>query len=111
MSTSITERAAIVLQQIDAALALAEKATPGPWESEGDSVFIQQGDGFTNGVAQTLSGDLLSDAAFITSARTLLPTSLRCLKVAIEGLLPACGYWVGCAEALTALLDQWEAAQ
>ena len=37
--------------------------------------------------------------------------SLRCLKTAIEGLLPACGYWVGCAEALATLLDQWEATK
>ena len=40
MSTNITDRAAQVLREIDAALALAEKSTQGPWETGAASYQI-----------------------------------------------------------------------
>ena len=115
MSTSITTRAAQVLREIDEALALAEKATPGPWHSQNPSYRVYVGNVKSSPpIAEMLthtSHERDTDAAFIAASRTILPKSLRCLKTAIEGLLPACGYWVGCAEALTTLCDQWEAAK
>ena len=113
--TTITERAAKVLQEIDAALALAEKATQGPWTINGD--FIDQSE---NGypVAVTRSGRFLPEvtdsemhrhnAALIAASRTLLPASLQMLKTAIGGLRGAIGF-EGCATALATICDQWEA--
>lgn len=72
---NITERAALVLQEIDAALAMT------------------------------------------ANSRTLLPTSLRCLKTAVEGLLylseyseqaDECGCYKYAVEKLTTLCEQWE---
>ena len=90
---NIQDRAALVLQQIDAALALAEKA------KELETLFAAP-----------------EHASFIAASRTLLPASLRCLKTAIEGLLEimACGILSAPATAqrqLTTLCDQWEAAR
>ena len=76
----ITEQAATVLQEIDAALALADKATVGPWETTDiDCVERPKKKGFNVGN--------FPDADFIAAARTVCPTALRCLKTAIEGLL------------------------
>ena len=109
----ITEQAAQVLQQIDAALALAEKATKGPWDAgaEGDDMLYASAGG-SDWIA--LAEINRRDAAFIAASRTLLPASLRCLKTAIEGLLEIYDATDGYDTAdvvLTALLDQWEAAQ
>jgi hypothetical protein len=112
---SITERAAQVLQQIDAALALAEKATKGPWIAEDSWVGKDN-----SAVATTCHYAHDADAAFIATSRTLLPASLRCLKTAIEGLLAA-REWneqTGeefmpsyAAESLAAICDTWDAGR
>lgn len=99
---TITDRAARVLQQIDEALALAEKATPGPWihdksrETIGD-VTTEDLDGIAQAqerievqkklgrLGQAPQRD--ANAAFIAASRTGWPIALRCLKTAIEGLL------------------------
>ena len=113
MSTPITDRAALVLQQIDAALALAEQATQGPWIAE-DS-WVGKGN---SAVATTCHYAHDADAAFIAASRTLMPASLRCLRTAIEGLLIGSDTRNGrdfatsaCEDALTTLCDQWSAAQ
>lgn len=120
MSTTITDRAALVLQQIDAALEMAEKATRGPWIAE-DS-WVGKGN---SAVATTCHYAHDADAAFIATSRTLLPTSLRCLKTAIEGLLkmmePNLHTCPNCIREftetithlsdLTTLCDQWEASR
>ena len=103
---STIEKANQVLAEIDAALALAEKATAGPWISEDEWV----GKGHS-AIATTCHYAHDADAAFIAESRTLLPTSLRCLKTAIEE-------WVYLAETipfrhmaiepLTTLLNQWQ---
>ena len=139
MSTPITDRAAIVLQQIDAALALAEKATPGPWTAQpADSPQIMSPKNehcvsTTYGCYATKE-DKANNATFIAASRTLLPASLRCLKTAIEGLIEA-DEWIAaaqddalsaeaygraeryreasedCAARLKSILDTWRAAQ
>lgn len=117
--TTITERAAIVLQQIDAALALAERASPGPWE-----VKESQGWGKSH---VTNVGTLMrhserikneENASFVAASRTLLPASLRALKTVIHtfaaiveadrlrGLIESAA-----SDALTSICDQWESAQ
>lgn len=110
---TITERAAIVLQEIDAALALAEKATPGPWITapehiEDREIWNKTGICFA-------SAKEPSDRAFIATSRTGLPTALRCLKTAIEGLLKVRDATVQLrAHAdplLTTICDQWEAGR
>jgi hypothetical protein len=123
MSTTITDRAAIVLQQIDAALALAEKATPGPWTTGNTCIGIPSVFGETKAVClfQTRSNsesytlpNAKDHATFIAASRTLLPASLRCLKTAI-GALKAI-YIAASNEAdsefalrtLANLCDQWE---
>ena len=118
MSTSITDRAAQVLQQIDAALALAEKATPGPWHSQNPSYRVYVGNVKSSPpIAEMLthtSHERDTDATFIAASRTLLPASLRCLKTAIEGLLEIYDATDGYDTAdvvLTALLNQWEATK
>ena len=108
---SITDRAQKVLAEIDAALALAEKATKGPWIAE-DS-WVGKGN---SAVATTCHYAHDADA----TSRTLLPASLRCLKTAIEGLMAA-REWneqTGeeflpryASEALTAICDQWQAGR
>jgi hypothetical protein len=121
MSTSIIDRAAIVLQQIDAALALAEKATPGPWRHHKTGYAIH---GFDEGfICKTEYADKdaakhrQENAAFIAASRTLLPASLRCLKTAIGSLKAI--YIAANNEAdsefalkiLANICDQWEAGR
>ena len=101
---NLTDRAAQVLQEIDAALAICEKATVGPWRAiAGDSycayptVIKDKGPHFilfdVNDVeketaeADTRFPGMDIDAAFIAASRTVCPTALRMLKTAIEGLL------------------------
>ena len=98
---NITEQAAKVLAEIDEQLALADKATAGPWRAiAGDSycayptVIKDKGPHFilfdVNDVeketaeADTRFPGMDIDAAFIASARTVCPTALRMLKTAIE---------------------------
>lgn len=128
---TLTERAALVLQQIDADLALAEKATAGPW------VVIEGTRGGKevkgpSGVWDMCVDCCESDAAFIAASRTGWPASLRCLRTAIEGLIRAgsggashaaqckartengidrykCNCWL--SKQLTTLCDQWEASR
>lgn len=82
---------ALVLQQIDAALALADKA------KELETLFASP-----------------EHAAFIATSRTLLPTSLRCLKDDIQWFLevlamPTAPLHQMIDARLAALCDQWEA--
>jgi len=110
---NITERAKKVLTEIDAALEMAEKATAGPW---------YKGGGINSAVFDSSGRDIVpdcdpDDAAFIAASRTLLPTSLRCLKMAIGSLRAI--HIAASNEAdsefalktLTTLCDQWEAAR
>lgn len=111
---TIQQRAALVLQQIDAALALAEQATPGPWSvADAGEVGV-----YCSYRLLTMNGGESirnqSNAAFIAASRTLLPASLRCLKTAIEGTLRRLTMTdynpekSDCIEILTTLCDQWE---
>jgi hypothetical protein len=116
---SITDRAAQVLQQIDAALALAEKATPGPWRHHKTGYAIH---GFDGGfICKTEYADKdaakhrQENATFIAASRTILPASLRCLRTAIEGLEAA---HVALPDgddtawnALAAICDTWRAGR
>ena len=100
---NITEQAATVLAEIDAELALADKATAGPWTETG--LWLNASMPFES-----------NDRTFIASARTVCPTALRCLKTAIEGLLylseyseqsDECGCYKYASEKLTTLITQW----
>lgn len=127
---NIIEQAAIALQEIDAELALAEKATVGPWTlGKGVKTIREQGKAGPYGfVARThLAGEFYprndkeknDNASFIAAARTVCPTALRCLKTAIEGLLriaesetsadpyEACNHPSDANETLTTLINQW----
>jgi hypothetical protein len=118
---SITDRAAQVLQQIDAALALAEKATQGPWDASDGVVGCNTTDGYymvTCDSQKTSHAQDIANADFIAASRTLMPASLRCLKTAIEGLLIGIDTKNGrdfattaCENALATLCDQWQAGQ
>ena len=120
---NIQERAAKVLQEIDAALALAEKATKGPWRKAKTCVGIPAAMVGCQSVA--LFGirrndndrfDLPNhkeDATFIAASRTGWPTALRCLKTAIEELLPVSkANYDDCCDfarnTLTTICNQWE---
>lgn len=135
---TLTERAQKVLTEIDAALALSEKATPGPWEpfpALVGSVACRVGTRiirYAKGpIADTYFGvkqgnpsyaEAKANATFIAASRTLLPTSLLCLKTAIEGwlrliaedkhkIVPYLTVLKPMQDALTALCDQWEAGR
>ena len=118
-----------MLREIDDALELAEKATPGPWtKAQPASENILQAhftvssptDANYAPVAKCQSRTMLlteasNNAAFIAASRTLLPASLRCLKTAIEGLVRTIEPYRfpeedrPCAfDALDALCEQWE---
>ena len=109
---NIQERAAKVLQEIDAALELAEKATAGPWKAStvesvgGASIYgdvkspIQQNrrlvasgtwtnqcDACPQIVRPISEAECNANTAFIALSRTGWPTALRCLKTAIDGML------------------------
>ena len=89
---NIAEQAAAVLQEIDEQLALADKATAGPWATKlsvGD-YNVKVTNIWTNIVGKRIGAithknpDHESNATFIASARTVCPTALRMLKTAIE---------------------------
>lgn len=119
---SLTDQAAQVLAEIDAALAICEKATAGPWATKlsvGD-YNVKVTNIWTNIVGKRIGAithknpDHESNATFIASARTVCPKSLRCLKTAIEGLLVGIDTRNGrdfattaCEVALTTLINQW----
>jgi len=125
---NITDRCALVLQQIDAALEVAKKATPGPWTQY---ITAEWPPGWI-GVRQNVASDTLTethvatvgrvndaehDVAFIATSRTLLPNSLRCLKTAMQAI----AWYNDSAEdkterkialrTLTTLCEQWEASR
>lgn len=119
---TIQQRAALVLQQIDDALALAEKTTPGPWKNYRNDDF--EGCRIATPEHRNLwhsCGDealAIPAGEFIAASRTLLPASLRCLKAAIEVFLndkvwnELYKQYVRRHDSLTVLttiLDQWEA--
>lgn len=120
---NITEQAAQVLAEIEEQLAICEKATDGPW-SRANGTQVRLGKPHYITVAECNSQGCTSiipydNAAFISSARTVCPKSLRCLKTAIEGLLQitesetsadpyeACNHPSDASEMLTALIAQW----
>jgi hypothetical protein len=116
MSTPITDRAAQVLREIDAALALAEKATQGPWIAEDSWVGKDN-----SAVATTCHYAHDADAAFIAASRTLLPASLQIIRDDIKAWLELrdslkvgrddVTTWDFCNRRLTAICDQWRAAK
>lgn len=126
---NIQDRANSVLKQIDEALALEEKATEGPWEWTDNVRYTGDGglpcyaltgnDGYgvlcCDGAAnspQMLGEDGRANATFIAASRTLLPTSLRCLKTATEDwlyLAETVPFREMAANRLITLCDQWEA--
>ena len=83
---NITEQAAQVLQQIDAALALAEKANTGYVHRKEEPGAVYMGNDLQQQWIEIHSVKPLDDGAFIAASRTLLPASLRCLKTEIVGL-------------------------
>ena len=111
---NITEQAATVLAEIDAALALADKATAGPWRASEELGTIRSGYGQDLLAVCSLTviqREAQRNATFIASARTVCPTALRMLKTAIEGLLRV-EKWnleVGwqARKDLTTLINQW----
>lgn len=129
MSTTIQERAALVLAEIAAALAVAEKQTRGPWVRDGYDIKQRGGREVAYvGPHHTAPRDYPlycktedeRNGDGIAAARTLMPASLLCLKTAIEGLLeakewneqrdedfmPSYAFTI-----LTTLCDQWKEAQ
>lgn len=130
---SLTDQAAQVLAEIDAELAICDKATAGPWRAiAGDSycayptVIKDKGPHFilfdVNDVeketaeADTRFPGMDIDATFIASARTVCPKSFRCLKTAIEGCLDKKSWDASihqmyirqdAEEILTTLINQW----
>lgn len=118
---TIQDRAVKVLREIDEHLALAEKATPGPWTTGQMPRDVYGTDGLP--VASTAYPHTtqprkqrigMSDASFIAASRTGWPTTLRCLKTAIEGLTIMSRLSLLRADveessrALTTLCDEWE---
>ena len=112
---NITEQAATVLQEIDAALAICEKATAGPWEHYHEEMPPSMLCTLSFETVRVKGGGNLfrqseaANATFIAASRTLLPASLRCLKTAIEGLK-----WLSLHpdnvignKTLTTLINQW----
>ena len=133
MSTSITSRAAIVLAEIDAALALAEKATPGPWEIGNENnqccdvslpkdltISLDRQGRFASAFVIERS-EMLGNAHFIAASRTLLPASLQIIRDDIKAWLELrdslqvgrddVTTWDFCNRRLTTLCDQWEATK
>lgn len=112
---SLTDQAAKVLAEIDAALAICEKATVGLLRWEGDCLMESDGaiimDASTFGEADTAW--LKGHADMYLTSRTVCPKSLRCLKTAIEGLLKRAVFYPPTevshfAETqLTAIITKW----
>jgi hypothetical protein len=138
MSAATTDRAAIVLQQIDAALALAEKdgellselaadfesahsfedsyGVPGSEWAGCDICKAEDKPGiFAKGIPHEETCKVFRANRIIAASRTLMPKSLLCLKTAIEGLLIGIDTKNGrdfattaCENALATLCDQWQ---
>jgi len=135
---SITERAQKVLAEIDAALALAEKdgellpelaadfesahsfedsyGVPGSEWACCDICKAEDRPGiFAKGIPHEETCKVFRANRIITTSRTLLPSSLRCLRLGIEGLLIGIDTKNGrdfattaCENALTTLCDHWQ---
>lgn len=69
---------------LDALEALAEAATPGPWEAVG--FYVRLGDGFAVALANSRQEHSPSDAAFIAAARTAVPALVARVRE-LEGKL------------------------
>jgi hypothetical protein len=121
---STTDRAAIVLQQIDAALALAEKATPGPWDASDGVVGCNTTNGYymvTCDSQKTSHAQDIANAACIAASRTLMPASLQIIRDDIKAWLELrdslkvgrddVTTWDFCQRRLTAICDTWRATQ
>lgn len=111
---SLTDQAAKVLAEIDAALALAEKEIAPEFVMPTGYVGLNnKGEhyrvGWHHGAAEY--------DTFIAAARTVCPKALRCLKTAIEGMLRVAFLETGApdqsyvgrvaAETLTTLITKW----
>ena len=111
-----TELAHQVLAEIDAAISLSEKATPGPWRLACGAV--KAGDAtvaYPPKITDVLPLGGYNDGLFIAASRTDWPKSLRCLKTAITGLMEIAAthtterWFITSAQTfLTTLCDQWE---
>ena len=95
------DRAAIVLQQIDEMLALAEKAQIESVETMMEHISIN-----AEAWVDVQHSDI---AAFIAASSTGYPLALRCLKTAIEVLMDAPDGDDTARNALAAICGQWEA--
>lgn len=122
---NITDQAAKVLAEIDAALAIMESQTNGRWIRDGYNIkqpsgrqIAYVGPHHTPPHEYPLSCRLEDErnGDGIAAARTVCPTALRCLKTAIEGLLylseyseqsDECGCYKYASEKLTTLINQW----
>lgn len=121
---NIQQRAAFVLQQIDAALARIATTSEAREQEFLDAIIEIRGNGRTLNTEEMTRARIFYNAGAAAS-RTLLPVSLHCLKTAIEGLLvvfnanctcevlnPSMTMILSHSEAnvaLTTLCDQWEA--
>lgn len=129
---NITEQSATVLQEIDAALAICEKATAGPLQVvEGKSELGQTGD-FEGWVQIEATSHRESDPVlceiwnpeqedvdtmkFFASARTVCPKSLEIIRDDIKAWSylseysaesDECGCYKFAIERLTTLITQW----
>lgn len=115
---NITDRAARVLQEIDAELALADKATPGPWTNDGTRHLWHKWskekaaadpNGY-EGEHITLGRFNEGDFSFITASRTGYPLALQCLRDALNSILRGCGGLIDYGT-LTDICDRWEAGR
>jgi len=107
---NITDRAAIVLQQIDAALAGIAVTHEAREQEFLDAIVEIRGNGRTLNTEEMTRARIFYNAGAFTS-RTLLPKTLRCLKTAIEQLLPDAIPYSWRADLLTTICDQWEAGR
>ena len=113
-----------MLQEIDEQLALADKATAGPWATKlsvGD-YNVKVTNIWTNIVGKRIGAithknpDHESNATFIAAARTVCPTALRMLKTAICTLAAQAevdtklrGFAESAAiDALATIINQWK---
>jgi hypothetical protein len=116
MNMNITDRAAIVLQQIDAALAGIAVTHEAREQEFGDALIEIRGNGRTLNTEEMTRARIFYNAGALAS-RTLMPDVLRGLKTAIEVFTAmveiegesAAG--IVASRTLTALCDQLEAGR
>jgi len=110
---NITDRAAIMLQQIDAALAGIAVTHEAREQEFGDALIEIRGNGRTLNTEEMTRARSFYNAGAFTS-RALLPKTLRCLKVAIEvftAMVEIEGDSAAGIVASHALTDLWEAGR